>query len=96
MKELGVSASVVASATTTWEKNFGAWARLIRNHGDRPLPHLGDQSFLNLLLLNRTVPITPWSRKLIVHQNWEQTPDACLMHFPGRRREHMPRFQKVA
>ena len=58
-------------------------------------PSLGDQSFLNLLFLKRTVPITRWSRKLIVHQNWEQTPDACLMHFPGRRREHIPRFQKV-
>ncbi len=95
MNELGVSACVVASATTTWERNFGAWARLVRNHGDREVPHFSDQSFLNLMFLQRTVPIASWSRELIVHQNWEQTPGACLMHFPGSRKEHIPRFQKV-
>ena len=95
MNEWGVSASVVGSATTAWEKNFGAWARLIRKHGDRPVPHFSDQSFLNLLFLKRTVPITPWSRELIVHQNWEQTPGACLMHFPGGQKKHIPRFRKV-
>ena len=95
MNESGVSASVVGSATTAWEKNFGAWARLIRKHGDRPVPHFSDQSFLNVLFLKRTVPITPWSRELIVHQHWEQTPGACLMHFPGGQKKHIPRFRKV-
>lgn len=95
MKELGVSACVVASATTTWEKNFGAWARLIRDHGDRPLPHFSDQSFLNLLFVKRTVPIAPWSRELIVHVDWERTPGACLLHFPGGRKQHIPRFQRL-
>jgi hypothetical protein len=95
MKELGVSACVVGSATTVWERNFGAWARLIRNHGDRAVPHYSDQSFLNLLFVKRTVPIACWSRELVVHQNWEQSPGACLLHFPGARKEHIPRFQKV-
>ena len=95
MDERGVSASVMASATTAWERNFGAWARLIRNHGDRPIPGLSDQSFLNLLLMKRRVPMTSWSRDLIVHQNWEQFPNACLLHFPGARKAEIPRFQKV-
>jgi len=42
MGEPGVSACAVASATSAWERNFGAWARAIRDHGDRPLPHLSD------------------------------------------------------
>jgi hypothetical protein len=95
MKELGVSACVVASATTTWERNFGSWARLIANHGDRPTPHFADQSFLNLMFVNGTVPISSWPRGLIVHQNWDQWPDAFLLHFPGARKEHIREFQRV-
>ena len=96
MDELGVSACVVASSTTAWERNFGSWARLIRNHGDRRIPGLSDQSFLNLLLLQRRVPIASWSPALVVHQHWEQFPDACLLHFPGARKAHIRRFQKTA
>jgi hypothetical protein len=95
MNQLGISACVVASATSTWQKNFGAWARAIRDHGDRPLPHFSDQSFLNLLFVKHTVPISSWSRDLIVHLDWEAQPGACLMHFPGRRKSNIPRFQKV-
>ena len=95
MTELGVSACVVASATETWERNFGAWARLIENHGDRPLPHLADQSFLNLLYLERIVPMTRWSPALIKHQNWDTAVGARVFHFPCSRRPHLQRFVKV-
>ena len=95
MAEMGVCACSVASATTTWERNFGSWARLVRSHGGRPVPSLSDQSFLNLLFLKRTVPMATWSRDAIVHLNWDRSPDACLLHFPGGRKEHIPRFQKV-
>jgi hypothetical protein len=93
--ELGVSACVVASAADTYERNFGAWARLIENHGDRPLPHLADQSFLNLLYFKRSVPMTRWPPPLIRHQNWETAVDACILHFPCSRRSEMQRFMKA-
>ena len=95
MNELGVSACVVASATSAWEKNFGAWARAIRDHGDRPLPHLSDQSFLNLLYFKGTVDMCRWAPELILHRNWDTAVGARLFHFPCSRREHMARFQRV-
>jgi hypothetical protein len=95
MAETGASACVVASAAATWERNFGAWARAIRTHGDRPLPRQSDQSFLNLLLLNRTVPIACWPAELIRHRDWDQAVHARLLHFPGRRKEHMQKYRKV-
>jgi hypothetical protein len=95
MNEPGVSACVVASATATWQLNFGRWARLILDHGDRPLPHLADQSFLNLLYFERLVPMTRWSPELIRHREWDTAVGARLFHFPCSRREHMPRFRMV-
>jgi hypothetical protein len=95
MSELGVSACVVASAAETWEKNFGAWARVIRDRGDRPIPHLADQSFLNFLYLKRIVPMTRWSPQLIRHRDWERAVGARLLHFPCSRREQMHLYQKV-
>jgi hypothetical protein len=95
MRELGVSACVVASATATWERNFGAWAALIRAHGDRPLPRQADQSFLNLLFLKRSVPIACWSSDVIRHRDWDRAGRARLLHFPGRRKQHMERYRRV-
>lgn len=96
MNELGASACVVASATSAWERNFGSWARLIREHGERPAPHFADQSFLNLLFLTKTVPIARWPRDVIVHQSWEERLGAArLLHFPGARKAHMPQFRLV-
>jgi hypothetical protein len=95
MNELGVSACVVASRTSAWEHNFGAWARTIREHGDRPLPHMSDQSFLNLVYFNQIVDMERWSPELIKHQGWEAAPKACLFHFPCSRREQMPRYRIV-
>jgi hypothetical protein len=93
--ELGVSACVVGSAAETFEKNFGAWARVIEQHGNRELPHLADQSFLNLVYFKRIVPMTRWSPRLICHQHWETADSACLLHFPCSRRSQMQRFLKV-
>jgi hypothetical protein len=95
MHDPGASACVAASATQAWERNFGTWARLIRAHGNRPAPHWADQSFLNLLLLERTVPIARWPRELIVHREWDDAPGACLLHFPGTRKQQMASYQKV-
>jgi hypothetical protein len=95
MKELGLSACVVASATSTWERNFGAWARLIREHGDRPLPHLADQSFLNLLYFKRTVPMARWPQEFIRHRDWDAAVGARLLHFPCSTRVHIDRYRKV-
>jgi hypothetical protein len=95
MSELGVSACVVASAASTWDRNFGAWARAIRDHGDRPIPHLADQSFLNFMYFKHTVPMMRWSPQLIRHRDWDTAVGACLLHFPCSRREHMHRHQKV-
>jgi hypothetical protein len=92
MNELGVSACVVASATSTWDMNFGAWARVILDHGDRPIPRLSDQSFLNLLYLKRIVPMSRWSPDLIRHRDWDTAVGARLLHFPCSRREHMHRY----
>jgi hypothetical protein len=93
--ELGVSACVVASATATWEKNFGAWAKLIVKHGDRPLPHLADQSFLNLLYLKGIVSMARWSPDLIRHRDWDSAPGARLLHFPCSRRPDLQRYVQV-
>jgi len=93
--ELGVSACVVASAAETFHTNFGAWAAAIERHGARELPHLADQSFLNLVYFKRIVPLTRWSPKLIRHQNWDTAVGACLFHFPCSRRSEMLRFAKV-
>jgi hypothetical protein len=68
---------------------------LIEGHGDRPLPHLADQSFLNLLYFERVVPMTRWSPTLIRHQNWDAAVGARLFHFPCSRRPHLQRFVKV-
>ena len=95
MNEAGVSACVVASATSTWEHNFGAWARVIRKHGDRPLPHMADQSFLNLLYLDQVVEMTRWPADAIRHRDWDRAIGARLLHFPCSRREHMHRYRKV-
>jgi hypothetical protein len=95
MHEMGASACVVASASTTWERNLGAWARAIREHGDRRMPRQSDQSFLNLLLLERTIPMARWSAESIRHRNWNEARQARLLHFPGRRKEHMQRYRKV-
>ena len=96
MREPGVCACAVGSATAVWERNFGSWARVIRGHGDRPPPHYGDQSFLNLLFLTHTVPMACWSRSLIVHKDWEtRLVGARLLHFPGARKQHMARFRMV-
>jgi hypothetical protein len=93
--ELGVSACVVASAAETFEKNFGAWARVIEEHDDREIPHLADQSFLNLVYFKRLVPMTRWDPTLICHQNWEAAVGARVLHFPCSRRSEMQRFVKV-
>lgn len=95
MQEIGVSASVVASATSAWQKNFGAWARLIRQHGDREPPIQADQSFLNLLVLKRLVPVVRWPEELIQHGNWDVARGARLLHFPGRRKHEMPQYRLV-
>jgi hypothetical protein len=95
MREPGVSACVVASATSAWERNFGGWARLIAAHGDRPLPHLADQSFLNLLYFRRTVPMARWPAEYIRHRNWDRAVGARLLHFPCAKRKDMQRFRKV-
>jgi hypothetical protein len=95
MSEMGASACVVASATSTWERNFGAWARAIRAHGTRPLPRQSDQSFLNLLLLNRAVPMACWPADVIQHRDWDQAVHARLLHFPGRRKEQMQQYRRV-
>jgi hypothetical protein len=95
MKEPGVSACVVASKTAVWEQNFGAWARMIRQHGNRPIPHLSDQSFLNLLYFEQTIAMCRWSPELIRHRDWDTADAACLFHFPCSRREHMARYQRV-
>jgi hypothetical protein len=95
MREMGVSACLVASASSTWDRNFGAWADIIRAHGNRPQPRQADQSFLNLLFLKGSVPMACWPRDVIAHRNWDEAPHARLLHFPGRRKEHMQRYRKV-
>jgi hypothetical protein len=95
MHELGVSACVVASATSVWERNFGAWARAIRDHADRPLPHLADQSFLNLIYFTQGVDMCRWPPHLIRHRDWDTAAGACLLHFPCSRREHMLEYRIV-
>jgi hypothetical protein len=95
MDQLGVSACVVASKTSVWERNFGAWARAIQQHGDRPLPHMSDQSFLNLIYFKQAVAMTRWSPKLIYHRDWDSARGACLLHFPCSRREQMPNYVVV-
>ena len=93
--EPGVSACLIASASDTFEKNFGAWARVMEEHGDRELPHLSDQSFLNLVYFKRIVPMARWSPTLIRHQKWETAVGACLLHFPCSRRPQLQNFVKV-
>ena len=93
--EPGVSACVVASATATWEKNFGAWARLIRAHGTRKIPRLADQSFLNLLYFTQRVPMARWPAEAICHRDWDAASDARLLHFPCSRRVHMSSYRIV-
>jgi hypothetical protein len=93
--EPGVSACAVASATSTWEKNFGAWARLIRAHGPRKIPRLADQSFLNLLYFTQRVPMVRWPAEAICHCDWEAATDARLLHFLCSRRVHMSSYRIV-
>ena len=95
MREPGVSACVVASATSSWERNFGAWARLIRAHGDRPIPRQSDQSFLNLLYLKGSVPMACWPPEVIRHREWDHAAGARLLHFPGKRKQQMARYRLV-
>jgi hypothetical protein len=95
MNEPGVSACVVASATSVWEQNFGTWARAISDHGDRPIPHLADQSFLNLLYLRGSVPMACWSNEWIRSRDWDSASGARLLHFPCSRRKYMLRYRKV-
>ena len=95
MHEGGASACVVGSASATWHRNFGAWASVIREYSGRPIPRQADQSFLNLLLLRRTVPIALWPAAAIVHRDWDRAVGARLLHFPGARKAQMERFRKV-
>ncbi|HET7217934.1 MAG TPA: hypothetical protein VFJ02_07790 [Vicinamibacterales bacterium] len=95
MNEPGVSACVVASAAATWEQNFGAWAQLIRAHGDRKIPRLADQGFLNLLYFTRRVPMSRWPFAAIRHSDWDTATGARLLHFPCAQRVHMSRYRRV-
>lgn len=95
MTEPGVSACVVASATSEWERNFGAWARAIREHADGPLPHLADQSFLNLVYFKQKVPMACWPAELIRHRDWDSANGARLLHFPCSRRAQMLNYRRV-
>jgi hypothetical protein len=95
LNELGVSACVVGSATSAWRRNFGAWANVIREFRDRPVPRQADQSFLNLLWLRGTIPIARWSPREICHREWHHAAEARLLHFPGARKDQMARFRKV-
>lgn len=95
MREPGVSACVIACASAAWERHLSAWARAIQAHGNRPLPPLLDQSFLNLLWLKGTVPMACWPPELICHRDWDTAGGARLLHFPGRRKQEMQRFRVV-
>jgi hypothetical protein len=95
LHELGVSACVVGSATSAWHRNFAAWAGVIREFGDRPMPRQADQSFLNLLWLRGTIPIARWSPQEICHREWHHAAAARLLHFPGARKDQMERFRRV-
>ncbi len=92
--EKGVSACVFSCASSAWEANMGVWARAIEEHRNDPTPDLGDQSYLNLLLLRRTIPIRVYSREEIQHKDWSFSPRARIMHFPGlaNRLELMNRY----
>jgi hypothetical protein len=79
----GVSACVFSCASSAWEKNMKAWAEAIEQHGNGPVPDLGDQSFLNLLYYRNTIPFRPYSREEIQHKDWSFSPQARIFHFPG-------------
>ena len=86
-RRAGLSASVTGGLYQPWQRAMRAWATAIRKHRGTP-PPLGDQSFLNLLLIRGSASLTAFPAGLIHHVGHEESPSlpaaeaASVLHFP--------------
>ena len=99
---LGVSACLTSCTAERWHQSMGAWAALIRRHGERPMPILGDQSFLNLLYMTGKAGIRLVEDGAVLHvrdeRDMESGPaeEARVLHFPNPRKLAMMKQMSVA
>lgn len=100
----GVSACVTACDGTTWPHVMRRWSAAIRARGrGRPIPLLGDQSFLNFLFVTGAAPIRRLPRRLIYHVRRPgvalddpSAVRATVLHFPlPRKLEEMRRWSRL-
>ena len=100
----GVSACLTACDGASWPRLMGRWAAAIRSRcRGRPVPPLGDQSFLNVLFLTGAVPVRRFPRGLIHHVRRPGEPlddpaavRAAVLHFPTARRLEEMRRRSLA
>ena len=91
----GVSACVTACDGRTWPRVMRRWSAAMRARGrGRPVPELGDQSFLNFLFVTGAAPIARLPRRLVFHA---RRPGLPLDHPPAARAAviHFPLPQKL-
>ena len=101
-RRLGVSACITTCAGAHWAALMGAWAGAIHAHGDRPVPELGDQSFLNLLHMTGAIRVRALPPALVHHVRTEADLGAAaaerahVLHFPNPHKLAMMKQRSVA
>lgn len=100
----GVSACVTCCDGASWTPLMRRWAAAIRGRGrGRPMPLLGDQSFLNFLFLTGAARVRRLPGHLVHHVRQAELPlpdpaavRAAVLHFPmPQKLEEMHRRSRV-
>jgi hypothetical protein len=90
----GVSACVTVCNGADWPRLMECWVQAIDERGNgRPVPLLGDQSFLNLLFLTGHAKVRRLPKSLVYHVRKPDLPmdhplatQATILHFPLKDR----------
>lgn len=100
----GVSASVTACDGQTWPRVMRRWAASMRARGrGRPVPSLGDQSFLNFLFVTGAARVQRLPRAMVYHARRPGVPlddpvaaRAVVLHFPlPQKLDEMRRWSRT-
>lgn len=100
----GVSACVTACDGEVWPRVMRRWSAAMRGRGrGRPVPALGDQSFLNFLFVTGAAPVRRLPAALVYHARRPGVPlndpaaaRAVVLHFPiPQKLDEMRRWSRA-